>query len=115
MASGRAFDRADERSRQHGLPGLDASAVSGQAIDEPRYRTGRIAQPARTEAGLLDCAVARHDRTDPPHVGRAEIHDRIADADARIGGIVRDRVEHGPQAYGPGIIAPDATAEKHTP
>src|SRR3546814_2797996 len=47
MASGRAFDRADERSRQHGLPGLDASAVSGQAIDEPRYRTGRIAQHAR--------------------------------------------------------------------
>src|SRR3546814_5449390 len=64
LASGRAFDRADERSRQHGLPGLDASAVSGQAIDEPRYRTGRIAQHARTEAGLFDCAVARHDRTD---------------------------------------------------
>src|SRR3546814_10447291 len=64
MASGRAFDRADERSRQHGLPGLDASAVSGQAIDEPRYRTGRIAQHARTEAGLFDCAVARHDRSE---------------------------------------------------
>src|SRR3546814_8332472 len=92
LASGRAFDRADERSRQHGLPGLDASAVSGQAIDEPRYRTGRIAQHARTEAGLFDCAVARHDRTDPPQVERAEIHDRIADDDARIGGIVRDRV-----------------------
>src|SRR3546814_6597419 len=89
MASGRAFDRADERSRQHGLPGLDASAVSGQAIDEPRYRTGRIAQHARTEAGLFDCAVARHDRTDPPPVERAEIHDRIADDDARICGIVQ--------------------------
>src|SRR3546814_18388329 len=59
MASGRAFDRADERSRQHGLPGLDASAVSGQAIDEPRYRTGRIAQHARTAAGQIGRATCR--------------------------------------------------------
>src|SRR3546814_16442676 len=88
-----------------------ASAVSGQAIDEPRYRTGRIAQHARTEAGLFDCAVARHDRTDPPQVERAEIHDRIADDDARIGGLVRDRVEHGPPASGLGILAHDARDE----
>src|SRR3546814_19065031 len=66
---------------------------------------------SRTEAGLFDCAVARHDRTDPPQVERAEIHDRIADDDARIGGIVRDRVEHGPQASGLGILAHDARVE----
>ncbi|KAH2816682.1 hypothetical protein KXV85_004324, partial [Aspergillus fumigatus] len=88
------LDRADERSRQHDLPGLEGKSVRRDLVGEPRHRRGRMVEHAGGKARLFQLAVTIAQRADPAQVGIERADRPAAEHDAGIGRIVGDGVEN---------------------
>src|SRR6185312_6378040 len=87
------LDRADERPRQHHLPGFQRQPVRRDLVGEPGHGGGGMVENAGRKPGLLELAVAEAERADPAEVGVHRPDRPAAEHDARIRGIVGDGVK----------------------
>src|ERR1044072_3060532 len=78
------LDRADERSRQHHLSGVQRQPLRRDPVRAPGYRRGGMVENAGRKPGLFQLTVAETQRTDPTQISIHGPERTAAEHDAGI-------------------------------
>src|SRR5258707_11682227 len=97
------LDRANERSRQHHLAGLERKSVGRDLVGEPGHAGRGMIEHAGGKPGFFQLTVTIAQRADPAQIGVEWAQRTAAEHDSGVGGIVGNGIEYFSGRFGHGI------------